>query len=235
MYIRTCVVAILNVLVALNANAADEHAHGGQLFHRFQLEADTGRGRDGTISAWGFDGWVGGDTNKLALKSEGEKSEGHLEQAEFWGMYSRNLAEFWDVQAGVRHDTQPETTSYAVFGFEGLAPHFFETEAHVFVSDKGDVSARLRQENDFLITQALILQPYLELNLYAQNVPEKAVGGGFATGEIGLQTRHEFTRKFAPYVDVRYERKFGETSSIAKQNSERTDDFIASVGLRLIF
>ena len=139
------------------------------------------------------------------------------------------------MQAGLRHDTQPQSTSYAVFGVEGLAPYFFETEAHLFVSDEGDVSARLREENDFLVTQRLILQPYAEVNLFAQDVPEQEIGAGIADGEIGLQTRYEFTRKFAPYIDVRYERKFGETSSIAKSNGEDNDDFIASLGLRLMF
>ena len=120
-------------------------------------------------------------------------------------------------------------------GFEGLAPYFFETEAHVFVSDEGDVSARLRQERDFLITQRLIVQPYLEANLYAQDVADQEVGAGLANAEFGIQTRYEITRKFAPCVDVRYERKFGETSSIAKKNGEDNDDFIASLGLRLMF
>ena len=120
-------------------------------------------------------------------------------------------------------------------GFEGLAPYFFETEAHLFVSDEGDVSARLRQENDFLITQRLILQPYLEANFYAQDVADKEIGAGLSNGEIGLQTRYEITRKFAPYLDLRYERKFGETSSIAKSNGEDNNDFIAAIGLRIMF
>ena len=120
-------------------------------------------------------------------------------------------------------------------GLEGLAPYLFETEAHLFVSDSGDVSARIRQENDLLITQKLITQPYFELNLSAQDVPEQEIGAGITSGEIGIQTRYEITRKFAPYVDLRYERKFGETSTIAKKHGENQDDAIASVGLRLMF
>ena len=120
-------------------------------------------------------------------------------------------------------------------GVNGLAPYFFETEAHLFISDEGDVSARLRREHDLLITQRLILQSYVEVNLFAQDVPEQDIGAGLTDAEIGLQTRYEFTRKFAPYVDVRYERKFGETSSIAKNNGDDNDDFIAALGLRLMF
>lgn len=217
------------------AEAAAEHAHGGQIFHAFRLETDYGGGSEGPVASWDFNGWIGGDTNKLWLKSEGERSDDETEQAEFWALYSRNVSTFWDLQAGIRHDTQPQSTTYFVFGTEGLAPYFFETEAHLFLSDDGDVTARLRQENDFLITQRLILQPYAEIELSAQDIPEKDIGAGFTQGEIGLQTRYEITRKFAPYVDFRYERKFGETSSIAKGAGEDNDDFIAAIGLRLMF
>ncbi|MBK7361493.1 MAG: copper resistance protein B [Micavibrio sp.] len=229
--------ALLLSVYAHPAYAQDphDHQHGSETYHAFRLETDYGAGQDGPVASWDLDGWIGTDENKLWLKSEGENSDGTTEQAEFWALYSRNVAEFWDLQAGIRHDTQPHSTSYAVFGIEGLAPYFVETEAHLFVSDEGDVSARLRREHDLLITQQLILQPYGEINLSAQDVEEQEIGAGFTEGEIGIQTRYEITRKFAPYVDLRYERKFGETSSIAKDNGEDNDDFIAAVGLRLMF
>jgi copper resistance protein B len=122
-----------------------------------------------------------------------------------------------------------------VIGFEGLAPYFFETEAHLFVSEDGDVSARIRQENEFLITQKLIIQPYVEANLFAQDVLELEVGAGLSSAELGLQIRYEFTRTFAPYVDVKYERKFGETSSIAKSNGEDNDAVVGTVGVKWMF
>jgi copper resistance protein B len=209
--------------------------HGGQVFHMFRLETDYGASKDGGIASWDLDGWVGTDENKLWLKSEGEHKDGNVEDAEFWALYSRNIATFWDVQAGVRYDAEPTSTAYAVLGINGLAPYWFETEVHLFISDKGDVSARLREENDFLITQKIILQPYAEINLFAQDVPERDIGAGVSDGQIGLQTRYEFTRKFAPYVDVHYGRKFGETSSIAKSNGEDNEELIGNIGLRLMF
>lgn len=219
----------------MNMSADMAAEHGGGIFHAFRLETDYGAGENGPVGTWDFDGWIGGDDNKLWLKSEGENADGKMEKAEFWALYSRNIATFWDAQAGLRYDTQPSGTPYLVLGFEGLAPYYFETEAHLFISNEGDVTARLREENDFLVTQKLILQPYAEINLSAQDVEKQDIGAGFTDGEIGLQTRYEFTRKFAPYVDVRYEQKFGETSSIAKSNGEDTGGFIAAVGLRLMF
>lgn len=212
-----------------------DHQHGSEIWHMFQLETDYGAGQEGPVASWDLDGWVGTDENKLWLKSEGERSDGHLEQAEFWALYSRNIAEFWDVQAGIRHDTQPTSTTYLALGFEGLAPFFVETEAHLFVSDEGDLTARLRREHDLLLTQRLILQPYLEINLSAQDVEEQEIGAGLTDGEVGLQARYEITRKFAPYIDLRYERKFGETASFAEDEGEDNDDFVAALGIRFMF
>lgn len=228
-------IACLSAALPISVFAAEEHGDHPTVFHAFRLETDIGDSREGTIATWDLNGWVGTDYDKLWIKSEGERVDGDTHRAEFWAMYSRNIAEFWDAQVGIRYDAQPHTVSYLVAGFEGLAPYFFETEAHLFVSDDGDVSARLRQENDLLLTQRLILQPYVEINLFAQDVPELEVGSGLADGQLGIQMRYEITRKFAPYVDVSYERKFGETAALARRASEHHDDFVASVGLRLMF
>lgn len=209
--------------------------HGGKIFHRFRLETDYGANKDSGIASWDLDGWVGTDENKLWIKSEGEHKDGELEDANFWALYSRNIATFWDAQIGVRYDAEPVSTAYAVAGFNGLAPYWFETEAHFFISDEGDISIRLREENDFLLTQKLILQPYAEINLSVQDVPKQDIGAGLRDGQIGLQTRYEFTRKFAPYVDIHYGRKFGETSSIAKNNGVDNNELVGAIGLRLMF
>ncbi len=233
-------ISLLAVLAkpALATENHQNHAeeHDKQIFHMIRLETDIGASREGTLTTWDLDSWIGDDYNKLWLKSEGESFEGNApERAEYWAMYNRNVAIFWDTQLGIRYDDQPTSTAYLVAGFEGLAPYLFETEAHLFVSDDGDVTARIRQENDLLITQKLITQPYVEVNFSAQDVPEQNIGTGLTKGEFGIQTRYEITRKFAPYIDLHYERKFSETSAIAKKLGENQDDAIASVGLRFMF
>ncbi len=247
MRIKTLLIAsCLALSVAQPTLAADDMAamtpdemakkHGGSIFHMFRSETDIGANNHGsTIASWDVKGWVGTDEDKLWLKTEGEHADGKLQTGEAWALYSRNIATFWDAQAGVRYDFKPHSTTYLALGFNGLAPYYFDTEAHLFVSDKGHVSARLREENDFLLTQKLIIQPYAEFNLSLQDAPESEAAAGLGDGKIGLQTRYEITRKFAPYVDVHYGRKFGETASIVKRNGEEKEELVGAVGLRLMF
>lgn len=242
MHTRITIIGILLVSCCLEPASAEgraDHAaehmkreHGGAIFHAFEFEADWG---DGDVASWDLDGWIGTDEDKLWLKSEGEHAEGEWEKAELWALYSRNISTFWDAQVGVRYDVEPWQTGYFAVGLNGLAPYFFETEAHLFISEDGDVSARLRQENEFLLTQKIVFQPYAELNLYAQDVDDQEIGAGFSSGEIGLQTRFEITRKFAPYIDIRYERLLGDTASIAEAGGEDKDDVVGAIGLRLMF
>ena len=226
---------VFAIIEPVHADDAHLHQHGGELYHMFRLETEVGSGRDGLNTNWDLNGWIGTDEHKLWLKSEGEVKDGNTEQSEYWALYSMNVDTFWDAQVGLRHDTQPQSTTYLVAGFNGLAQYFFETEAHLFISDEGDLSARIRQENEFLVTQRMIVQPYLEANLFAQDVEEQDIGEGLSSAELGLQLRYEFTRKFAPYLDFRYERLFGETSSSAEHRGDDNDDMIISMGLRLLF
>ena len=237
---RTKALLILPIVLpafAPMALAQEDHsaAHGGQTFHAFRMETGGGVSRGDSTLDWDFDGWIGTDENKLWLKSEGERTDGQGEKAEFWALYSRNVDTFWDAQIGMRYDHEPSPLTYLTLGMDGLAPYFFETEIHLFISEKGDVSTRLRQENDVLITQRLILQPYLEASVYMQGVPERDIGAGLSSAEVGLQARYEFTRKFAPYADIKYERKFGETSSMAKSRGEKDAAIVGTVGVRLLF
>lgn len=221
--------------VAMPAYAEDIPPHEGHVLHAFSLDGDMSHSREGNLITWDGDGWIGGDINRLWLKTEGEIAKGNAMQAELWAMYGHNIHPFWDAQIGLRHDFESRDVTYLVAGVEGLAPYFFDTNAHVFVSEKGDVSARLKQEIDLPITQRLITQPHLELNVFAQDVPELETAAGLAEAEIGLQTRYEITRTFAPYLDINYTRKVGETADLARRNNEPADDLTLRVGLRLKF
>ena len=200
-----------------------------------QLEAVIGKGKDGY--AWNAQGWYGGDIDRLWFKTEGEGSFGEkLESAEVQALWSRALDPWWNLQAGVRHDfrTGPDR-SYAVLGVQGLAPYWFEVDGALFLSDKGDVTARFEAEYDQRLTQKLILQPAAELNFSAQDVPELGIGSGLSTAELGLRLRYQFVPEFAPYVGVKYERAFGDTADFRRAQGEKAGGWKFLIGIRSWF
>lgn len=216
-----------------DAPAVHEPLVGHILFD--QLEYRVQDGKD--IIAWDGQAWYGGDHHKVFFKTMGEVSGGDdVEQAELQLLYSRLIGHFWDVQGGVRHDVRPDPSrTYGVIGLQGLAPGFFELDLQGFVSNKGDVSARLEAEYDLLITQRLVLQPKAEINLAAQDVRELGVGSGVNDVELGLRLRYEIRREFAPYIGVHWERKLGKTADFARDENESVDDLSFVAGVRFWF
>ena len=188
---------------------------------------------NGTLVTWDAYAWVGGDDVKVRLEAEGEALDGDVEQSEARAYLSWNVAEFWDLQAGARYDAAPDRLWWLAAGAHGMAPYFFETDAHVFVSENGDAAVRLEQSIELAVTQDIFVEPHVELNAYAQDVPALGVGAGISDVELGLQTRFEISRKFAPYIDLVYERAVGETASIARAAGEDTETTTLRIGLRV--
>ncbi|GFO81434.1 MAG: hypothetical protein A49_10610 [Methyloceanibacter sp.] len=201
-----------------------------------RLEARMKEGNDDYL--WDGQGWYGGDLNKLWIKTEGEGEFGDdPEEAELQALWSRAINPWFDFQAGARHDFLPGDLdrSYLVVGIQGLAPYFFELDTAAFLSDEGDLTARFEGEYDQLITQKLILQPRIELNFSAQDVPELGLGSGLTSVETGLRLRYEFHPEFAPYIGVGYERLIGDTADYARAANEDLGGWRALAGLRAWF
>lgn len=212
--------------------------HGGQKFYQVMAnvaEYQFRKGRDGY--EWDASAWYGGDINRLWLKSEGEGSVGRsVESAEVQALYSRAFSPYFNVQGGVRYDFKPRPSrAYAVLGVEGLAPSFFDVEGTLFLSNKGEVFARAEGYYDQRITQRLILQPSVELNLAAQNSRELGVGAGLSDAEIGLRLRYDIRREFSPYVGVKYGRAFGKTRKYLREEGEGAGSWSLLTGIRAWF
>ena len=186
--------------------------------------------------AWDATFWAGRSFDKLAVRTEGEKSGGSTERAELELLWSHSVARWWDVVAGARGDFEPGATqSWAAFGIQGLAPYRFDLEATAYVGDGGRAAVRFEGEYELLITQRLILQPQLELNWYGQSDASRGIGSGLSTAEAALRLRYEFRRELAPYVGLVRERKFGTTADYARGEGEDADDTRLVAGIRLRF
>jgi copper resistance protein B len=122
---------------------------------------------------------------------------------------------------------------FGVLGVQGLAPYWFNIEPALFISQDGDVSARLEAEYELLLTQRLIAQPRLEVNVAAQEVKKFGVGQGFNDVELGLRLRYEIRRQFAPYIGVSWTRLLGDTADLARQEGSQVDNLAFVVGVRI--
>lgn len=212
--------------------------HGGSVNYMLmadRLEARVRDGDDGYL--WDGQGWWGGDIDKLWVKTEGEGSFGETpEQAEVQALWSHAINPWFDLQAGARYDFRPDPErAHLVLGLQGLAPYWIEIDAAAFLSDEGDLSARVEAEYDQRITQQLILQPRVEFDLAAQDVPELGIGAGPSSIEAGLRLRYQFVPEFAPYVGIEYERKLGDTADFARAAGDDAGGWALLIGLRTWF
>ena len=200
-----------------------------------QAEVKLRNGRDGY--AWDAQAWYGGDIDKLWIKTEGEgEFRDKVEKAEVQALWSHAIDPWFDLQLGVRHDFRPDPErTYLVAGVQGLAPYWFEVDGALFLSNKGDLSARFEGEYDLRITRQLILQPRAELEVALQDVPEIGMGSGISSAEIGARLRYEITPQFAPYVGLEYERVFGATADFTRARGEKPGGFSFLLGVRIWF
>ncbi|MCY1534479.1 Copper resistance protein B [compost metagenome] len=191
---------------------------------------------DGSTLAWKASGWVGGDIDRLLLRSEGERTNGVTEDAEVQVLYGRSVSPWWDVVAGVRQDFKPESPqTWAAVGVQGMPLYALETEATAFVGENGQTAARLEAEYDILLTNRLILQPAAEMNLYGKNDPGRGIGSGLANTELGLRLRYEIVRQFAPYIGVSWNRTYGNTADLVRDEGGDIEEARFVAGIRVWF
>jgi copper resistance protein B len=191
---------------------------------------------EGNALAWEALGWVGTDLNRVWLRSEGERVDSATKSADIEVLYGRSVARWWDVVAGVRHDfgAGPSQT-FAAIGVVGLAPYKFDVEATAYIGDSGQSAARLQAEYDTLLTNRLILQWLAEAELYGKDDARRGVGSGLSTIQAALRLRYEFTRQFAPYIGLVWERAYGDTADLRRDEGEDIDDTRFVAGLRIWF
>jgi len=199
-----------------------------------QLEWQAGEGAHGlNVDSRG---WVGRDRDRLWFRAEGDGEGGRVGEAQTHVMYGRRFSRWWDVVAGVRQDFRPGAPqTWSAFGVQGLAPYWFEIEATGYVGASGRTHARFEVEYELLVTNRLILQPLFEAEIVGKSDPERGVGAGLSTTDLGLRLRYEFRREVAPYVGVTWSNKWGKTASFAEAAGEDSGGARFVTGLRLWF
>ena len=191
---------------------------------------------EGSALAWDISGWYGGDIDRLAFRSEGERTDGHTEEAELQLLWSHAVGPWWETVAGVRQDFEPGSPqTWAAFGVQGMPLFGLETEATAFLGEGGQSALRLEAEYDILLTQHWVLQPTAELNLHGRNDEARGVGSGLSDAGFGLRLRYELNRQFAPYIGVTWNRAYGNTANLLRDEGEDASDTRLVAGIRFWF
>lgn len=185
-------------------------------------------------------GWYGGAVNRAWFRVEGEQLAGESDgEVEAHLYYGRLITPFWDFLVGVRGDQSwgdgGETRGHLAVGLTGELPLRIELEPTLFLSHEGDFSARLEAEYELLITQRIIAEPELELNLAIGDAPEWGVETGLNDLELALRVRYVVVQQFGPYVGVRWEQRFGDTADLARRNGEAASGVGLIAGTRFWF
>lgn len=197
-----------NAPTAKQAKHAKEH--GGQIFQSTKIETkwvNSDQGQGASKTEW--ESRIGTDEHKVFLQAHLNKAESQRTELDAKLLYSRNVSDYWDVQAGIRYrDDQNKALEQAqfdaVFGVQGLAPYFFETEIYALIGADDQYSVSVETERDVLLTQKLVLKPYINADLILSDQSKYPQKSGLSMFELGLETRYEINKKLMPYLDLSY-------------------------------
>lgn len=208
------------------------------LIYGVQVEQAERRFDDGSdVYAWDFDAVAGTDELKVVWRSEAEYlTEGNqFETLENQLRLQKPISTFFDAVVGVRVDTpRGEDRVYGVVGVKGLAPQWFELDADLYVGETSFV--RVEAEYEGLITNQIILTPSVELDTPLGDDAALGVGAFGPNLEVGARLSYDLLdRAISPYIGVHYERLFGETADLAREEGEQQDNLYMAVGMKMLF
>lgn len=190
-------------------------AHAQPWLAKVMLDrVEAGTGAHGAGQAWEAQAWFGTPLDKLWLRSEGERAQGRVQGGDVEALWSHATSAFWDMQLGVRHDISTGARrNWLAFGVQGLAPYWFEFTATGYLAASGRTALRVRVSRDWRFTQRLILEPEAEINLYGRQ--GRSFRPDTNDASFGLRLRYEFDPKFAPYIGVAWDHRFGRDAAQA--------------------
>ncbi|MFZ2541453.1 MAG: copper resistance protein B [Gallionella sp.] len=211
---------------------ADQAYMGALLANRLERA----QGNNNSLTMYALQGMIGRDYDRLVIKAEGDVAQGKLQDGRTELLWSHATTTFWDAQLGVRYDSgiAPDQ-QWLALGVQGLAPYWFEVDATAYIGKQGRTALRLEAEYELLITQKLILQPRVEINLYGKNDAARDIGSGLSDALAGLRLRYEFTRQFSPYAGIEWAGKLGNTAGFVRAAGEKMSETRWVAGVRFWF
>jgi len=227
--------------VTFNQNH-DKHLneHGGQIYKvtKFANEWTVDKDGNGSLGS-SFETLIGTDENRVFIEANMNRPDSNDPNYDVSALYSRNVAPFWDVQAGVRYSEDKNNFNSnridGVIGILGLAPYFFETKAYLYAGENNFWGASFDFDRDLLLTQKLITQPYIEADIVFNDNSDFASKTGLSELKTGIKTRYEVTKRIRPFVDVAYQYEKGQKSTIFQEATNSEKGWLYGAGIELVF
>lgn len=232
------------------------HSHGSEIYQTTTLQNawlqdDNGQGQ--WLSE--LTSKIGTDEQKLFLKAHFKRAESEHSAYDVSALYSQLWSDFWDIQAGVeyqqQHYTQTDSSldsssndpklrqssKHLKFGVHGLAPYFFETDAHIVLGQDRYAAFKLDTTRDVLLTQKLVMQPFLNADLVFSDDRDIAAKTGLSQLQAGIQTRYEINKRIMPFIQIAYEYDRGLKSqqNVELKHADAEKRWQYGAGIKLIF
>ena len=227
--------------LALSQNH-DKHLneHGGQIYQTTKFSNEWVIDNDGKGSLGSsFETLIGTDENRVFVEANLNKAESNDPNYDVSALYSRNVAAFWDVQAGVRYSEDKNNRNSnridGVIGLLGLAPYFFETKAYLYGGENNFWGASFEFDRDLLLTQKLITQPYIAADIVLNDNSDFAAKSGLSELKTGIKTRYEINKRIRPFVDVAYQYEKGQKLTTFQEATDSEKGWLYGAGLELVF
>ena len=220
----------------------DKHLneHGGQIYQTTKFSNEWIVDKDGKGSLGSsFETLIGTDENRMFVEANLNKAESNDPNYDVSALYSRNVAAFWDVQAGVRYSEDKNNRNSnridGVIGLLGLAPYFFETKAYLYGGENNFWGASFEFDRDLLLTQKLITQPYIAADIVLNDNSDFASKTGLSELKTGIKTRYEITKRIRPFVDVAYQYEKGLKETRFQQATDSEKGWLYGAGIEFVF
>ena len=220
----------------------DKHLneHGGQIYQTTKFSNEWIVDKDGKGSLGSsFETLIGTDENRMFVEANMNKAESNDPNYDVSALYSRNVAPFWDVQAGVRYSEDKNNRNSnridGVIGLLGLAPYFFETKAYLYGGENNFWGASFEFDRDLLLTQKLITQPYIAADIVLNDNSDFAAKSGLSELKTGIKTRYEINKRIRPFVDVAYQYEKGQKLTTFQEATDSEKGWLYGAGIELVF
>ncbi|WHR57212.1 copper resistance protein B [Acinetobacter haemolyticus] len=214
--------------------------HGGQIYQTTKFSNGWIVDKDGKGSLGSsFEALIGTDENRMFVEANMNKAESSDPKYDVSALYSRNVAPFWDVQAGVRYSEDKNNRNSnridGVIGLLGLAPYFFETKAYLYGGENNFWGASFEFDRDLLLTQKLITQPYIAADIVLNDSSDFATKSGLSELKTGIKTRYEINKRIRPFVDVAYQYEKGQKLTTFQKATDSEKGWLYGAGIELVF